>query len=275
MIEFFNIVLVQPIANFFAIFYSLSGGSFILGIFLVTLLIKTMLFPLYKSQYESTRRLKKAKPRIDKINKKYKDDALKKQQEISKVYKEINYKPLGCFLNLLIQIPMVLSLYAVIKNIANSTALPLYGFVSSFLGINGDFKVDLYEFGIDFTKKAKDYVPQNGFSNGGYVYIIGIVLVIALQATSGYQSFSQTSIDTKEKEKNEKDKKKKKDEVQDPLSALMGNQKTFLIMNTAFMAVMIGNFAWQVPLGLSVYWIMQSALQIAQQFIVKLVSKES
>ncbi|MBN1374147.1 YidC/Oxa1 family membrane protein insertase [Candidatus Dojkabacteria bacterium] len=264
MADFFNLILIQPVTNIFAIFYFLTGQSFIFGIVLITVLIKVLVYPLYKKQLESAHRLKEAQPRIEKLREKYKDNPVKLQQETVALYKEIKYNPMGCLTSLIIQLPIVITLYSVIRKISNGEGMVLYPFIMSLFKLSGDVTVKLSEFGIDFAKTASNVTKDFGFwAMESLPYILGIVLVVLIQFASSYVSTISSSKRTDEEKRNQK---KKKDAEPDPMAQM--NSPTFLLINSGFMAVIFGNVAWTMPLGLSVYWIVQSAVSIAQQLIV-------
>lgn len=119
-------------------------------IILTTIIVKTILFPLFNKQINSQIATKKAKPEIDALTKKYKGKKLNKEQNQEKVietmalYKKHNIKPFSSLLILFIQIPAVFALYWVFYKggIPEINTDLLYSFVkiptdisTSFLGI--------------------------------------------------------------------------------------------------------------------------------------------
>jgi len=91
-------------------------GNYGLAIIFVTLIIRAIMYPVTLKTAKQSENLKKAKPELDKINKKYKDkkdqDAtMKKSQEMMAVYKKHKISPLsGCLFGM-IQIPMFLAFF--------------------------------------------------------------------------------------------------------------------------------------------------------------------
>ncbi len=79
----------------------------------------------------------KIQPEIKRIQKEYKDDNEQQLEKIKNLYKEYNVNPLGSFVPLLIQFPILIALYQVFLKGLNPT--DLYGFVSSSTSINYSF----------------------------------------------------------------------------------------------------------------------------------------
>jgi YidC/Oxa1 family membrane protein insertase len=86
-----------------------------IAIIILTLLIKIVLLPLGVKQIKSMQTMQAIQPRIKEINKKYKADKAKAQEETMKLYKEAGVNPLGGCLPLLLQFPILISMYAVIR----------------------------------------------------------------------------------------------------------------------------------------------------------------
>lgn len=95
------------------VFYFLSQyiGSFGLIIFLLTLIVKTILFPLVYRSYLSTAKMRVLKPEIDEIKEKYGDDMARIQQENMKIYRQAGVNPLGGCLPVLLQMPILVAMF--------------------------------------------------------------------------------------------------------------------------------------------------------------------
>ena len=95
------------------VFYFLSQyiGSFGLIILLLTLIIKTVLFPLVYRSYLSAAKMRVLKPEIDEIKAKYGDDMSKTQQENMKLYRKAGVNPLGGCVPMLLQLPILFALF--------------------------------------------------------------------------------------------------------------------------------------------------------------------
>lgn len=135
------VVFYQPVYNLLVFLYDvLPVDSIGIPIILVTLLIKGVLFPLTFKSLKSQRAMAEIQPRIKKIREEYKDDKEKMAQELMAVYKEHNVNPLSSCLPLLIQIPIFLALFRVLRDgLGQVNPDFLYGFVSNPGAINTMF----------------------------------------------------------------------------------------------------------------------------------------
>src|SRR5215207_8525066 len=90
--------LLDPLFNLMAITLSTFHGWGIpwwLSISMLTVVVRTLLFPLTFRQVKSMRKMQELKPDMDEIRAKYKDDSRKQQEEIMKLYTERRVNPLG------------------------------------------------------------------------------------------------------------------------------------------------------------------------------------
>ena len=101
--------IIIPVFDFLNKFISNFG----LIIFLLTILIKLVLFPLTRKSYISSAKMRVLKPEIDKINAKYpkKEDAMKKQQETMALYKRTGVSMMGGCLPMLLQLPFLIAMF--------------------------------------------------------------------------------------------------------------------------------------------------------------------
>jgi YidC/Oxa1 family membrane protein insertase len=104
-----NRFVVIPVFNFLDNFIANYG----LIILILTILIKTVLFPLTYKSYLSSAKMRVLKPEIDLINKKFpkKEDAMKKQQATMALYKKSGVNPMGGCIPMLIQFPILIALF--------------------------------------------------------------------------------------------------------------------------------------------------------------------
>lgn len=89
-------------------------GNWGLAIILLTLVVKLLTLPLTHKQYKSMAAMKKVQPKLQALQKKYKDDKVKLQQEMMALYRENKVNPMaGCF-PMLLMMPIYFSLYRTI-----------------------------------------------------------------------------------------------------------------------------------------------------------------
>ncbi|MDR0864561.1 MAG: membrane protein insertase YidC [Candidatus Symbiothrix sp.] len=97
------------------IFDWLTGwcGSLGLAIFLLTLIIKTALFPLTWKSFMSSAKMRVLKPQIQTITEKYpgQDNAVTRQQKTMELYKQVGVNPMAGCLPMLLQMPFLFALY--------------------------------------------------------------------------------------------------------------------------------------------------------------------
>lgn len=89
-------------------------GNWGLAIILLTVLVKLVTLPLTHKQYKSMAGMKAIQPQLKTLQEKYKDDRLRLQQEMMKLYKEHNVNPLAGCLPILMMMPVYIALYRTI-----------------------------------------------------------------------------------------------------------------------------------------------------------------
>jgi len=112
--------IVRPIAQYIILPVFLFIHSFIpswgLVIIIFALLMKIVLNPLTKTQMNSMKKMSQLNPKITSIREKYKDDPVKANQQIMKLYKEEKINPAGGCLPMLLQLPILYALFGVFNS---------------------------------------------------------------------------------------------------------------------------------------------------------------
>ncbi len=90
--------------------------SYGLSIILLTIIIKTLFFPLMVKQLESAQKMKEFQPQMAMLREKYQDDKNKLNQEMMRFMQENKINPLGGCLPVLLQMPIWFALYQVLQN---------------------------------------------------------------------------------------------------------------------------------------------------------------
>jgi YidC/Oxa1 family membrane protein insertase len=93
----------------------LVGGSWGLAIVGLTVLIRAVLVPLTYRQLKSMQEMQRLAPQINELKEKYKEDKQRQQQEIMKFYQENKINPLASCLPLLLQLPVFISLFYMLR----------------------------------------------------------------------------------------------------------------------------------------------------------------
>lgn len=137
----FNVVLYQPLFNSLVLLYNfIPGHDFGIAIIVLTLVIKVVLYPLSLKAVESQRVMQKFQPKIQEIQKKYKDDKEKQAKEMMELYKTEKINPFSGLFLAFIQLPILIALYSVFWNgLKPEQLINLYGFVSNPGTINAIF----------------------------------------------------------------------------------------------------------------------------------------
>lgn len=149
-------IFVKPLAWFMLKIGEVTK-NYGFSIILITLLIRLVLYPITKKTAMQSENMKKAKPELDKLEKKYKgktDQAsmTQKSQEMMMIYKKNSINPLSGCLFSFIQIPLFFAFNEALNR------LPAI-FEETMLGV---------QLGTS---------PINGISHGDYYYIIFVILV--------------------------------------------------------------------------------------------------
>lgn len=104
-----NRYIVIPIFHFLENHVTQNYG---LIIFLLTLIIKLVLFPFTYKSYLSQAKMRVLKPQIDEINKKIPaEKAMERQQATMALYKKAGVNPMGGCLPMLVQFPVLVALF--------------------------------------------------------------------------------------------------------------------------------------------------------------------
>src|ERR1700690_401685 len=104
---------MQSILDFF---HTSVGLPWAWSIVALTILARLAIVPLMVKQIHSMQAIQKHGPQIKELQKKYKGDPAKMNEEDSKFYKENNINPAASCLPMLIQLPVFFALYLTLKH---------------------------------------------------------------------------------------------------------------------------------------------------------------
>ena len=225
--DIFTLALLNPMINFLVILNNVLFGSFGLAIIAFTIIIRLVTFPLTLRQLHSTRSMQGIQPRIQEINKKF-SDPKRRQEEIMKVYREAGVNPLGCLGPMILQFPVLIALYSAVR-LALATSPEslerLSGHLYSWSFIQHGLPLQEHFIGMDLR------------ANGGSG--IGIVMVVLVGLTTWAQTKTTVTVAADDKAK-----------AQQQMMAYM-------------MPLMFAFFALSFPIGVAVYWVVNSIVGIA------------
>jgi YidC/Oxa1 family membrane protein insertase len=175
MDAFFDLI-AGTLAWFYGIWPSYGGA-----IILLTLTVMIVLTPLTLKGTRSMMRMQRLQPEMKRLQKEYKDDRQKLNEELMKFYKENQINPLGGCLPLLVQLPVFIVLFNVIRGLTNT-------------GENGNFdpkyldhNTELYQalsntdtmnwLGIDLALTPMEALQDNFVTALPYLVMTAVILV--------------------------------------------------------------------------------------------------
>ncbi|MAX01976.1 MAG: membrane protein insertase YidC [Cryomorphaceae bacterium MED-G11] len=101
-----NRFIFFPLFSFLTTYFSYG-----ISIILMTIIVKVSISPLTYKSYLSQIKMKILKPELEVINEKFKDDAMKKQQETMKLYTKSGANPMSGCLPAFLQMPIFFALF--------------------------------------------------------------------------------------------------------------------------------------------------------------------
>lgn len=256
MAHLFNNLLVFPVGWLLYTLSKVFFGQYIIGLFLTTLIVRTLGWPIYAKTNDMSLKMKAIEPEIAKIQKRYEnrkdpDSQRMMQMEQARLYKQNGIGLGGCLMPFL-QFPIFMAIFRAISRIPDTIAVEgtKYtlnwaadeGFNSKFLGL------DLF----------KDYTV-------GTTQLIWIIILVIL--VSGTQFLSQWI--SEKRQQNAKDKAQedipayRRQAAQQQANDTQRTMKTVMYMMIFMMAV----FVWTSKAGLGIYWLIGNVYSMVQMYI--------
>ena len=232
-VEFWHLIIGNPILNVLIVLSHVLFGQFGLAIIALTIIVRLVSWPLTRRQLKSTKAMQDMQPKLQELQKKYGKNKQKLQQEMMKLYKEAGVNPLGCLWPMLIQFPIWIALYQAIMSALATTpehllnlAHRLYSWemVSQAIPLSSQF------LGLD--------LGQTALQAGG----LGLLLAIIVGGTMWVQQKMTTAPSV------------------DP------RQGATQRMTTLMMPLMFGFFTLMFPSGLALYWAVSNIIGIITQY---------
>jgi YidC/Oxa1 family membrane protein insertase len=109
LLAWINIYIVIPVFTFLGSY----GWNYGIVILVLTLLLKTILFPIAYKTYTSSAKMRVLKPEVDEISAKFPktEDAMKKQQAVMALYKKAGANPMSGCVPMLLQMPILIAMF--------------------------------------------------------------------------------------------------------------------------------------------------------------------
>lgn len=256
----FNTLIAQPIFNLLVLIIALLPGHNLgAAIIIFTILVRVCLYPLLRKQLHHAMAMKKLQPEMKRIKKEAKGNKQLEAQLMSALYKEKEINPFGSIGIILVQLPILISLYLAISKIVKDPGTIVtnaYGWVQNlpFIEQLAAKSTQLNEtfLGIDLTKTA---VAQAG------VYWPAMVLVVGSVIVQYYQSKQLMMTDKKQRSLLQilKDTTAGKEVDQSEVQAATNKFTLYIIPFFLFIV------AIKLAAALSLYWLIGGLVAIWQQ----------
>lgn len=236
--------IINPMTNALLVLYDLLANNFVVAIAVFTLLIRLLTLPLNLRQQRSAMRMQEMQPEIQRIQKKYKDNPQKMQEEFQK----LGYNPaeslLGC-LPLLIQFPILIGLYRAILLVMGSTPQALLELTQRvYSGINLERLLPV----------DNRFLWMNLAQPDAY-----FVLPVLVFATT---FFSQKLMTARRNQPEKTAEQKRKEKEENPMAGMTESM-------TYTMPLMFGVMSLQFPAGLSIYFILSNLIGVGQSLLLR------
>jgi YidC/Oxa1 family membrane protein insertase len=236
-------VLTQIHAGLAVPFGASSGLAWGLSIVILVILMRLIMLPLFIKQVNSQRKMQAHMPQLREIQKRYKGDKQRQQEEMMKFYKENGINPLGGCLPLVAQLPVFWALFNVLKAIAEWTPghVPLYGIPTAVVASARNAHI--------FGATLADKVLFTGTQHVPLEAKIVIVVFVAVSATTTFLTMRQSQ---------------KRGMLQqptpDPDNPAANMQKYMMYVAPLFA---LSGLYWQF--GLVIYWVTTNVWTLGQQ----------
>lgn len=260
--------IAEVLGAIIRVIYNLVGNNYGLSIVIFTVLTKLILFPITYKQTKAMDEVSKIAPLEKEIREKYKGNKEKMSEELSKMYGEHKVNPLGGCLPLIIQIPIIIAMFYIVKQpltyIIQTPQDQLKSYTQEILQkeevTDSEIKnseiqiasqkniINMNLLGINFGD-----VPSQAFSKDESKKVSYFTLLVPLLSLA----FSVWQTKQSQKSSNMTDDQREQ-------------QKTMTFM----MPILSAYISYIMPLALGIYWLFGNVLQIITQAIINKMIKD-
>lgn len=245
----FDLLLVHPITNVLLIIYKALIFLHIpyplgFSIILLTVVIRSILYPLTASQLKISKKMQELAPHLSKIKEKHKKDAKRQQAETMQLYKEHGVNPVAGCLPSLLQLPIIWGLYTVFQHIIGLKPGQVVAEVNKIAylpSLRLTAPWEEYFFGLPLAKNPSELLPTIGF-----LILLVPILTGVFQLIQAKMMMPAVPVP-------------KKEGAEPDFATAFQTQSLYIL------PVMIGYFSFQFPLALSLYWNVFTIFGILQQ----------
>lgn len=155
-------------------FFEKISGDWGVSIIIITIILRILVYPLMNKQAKSNYKMQKVQPLINDINEKFANDPIRKSQEMQKIYAEMHFNPLAGCVPMLIQMPIFIALFQVLRNI------------QEYIPNSDSIKISFYNIVPDLIKN-----PSQAFSESFLSFIPYLILIIIFAGATFFPMFQQ------------------------------------------------------------------------------------
>ena len=238
--------LLSGLGSLLSFFYSVIP-SYGMAIILLTITVRILLLPLTIKQTRSMQEMQKIQPKVKELQRKYKGNRQKLNEELMKLYKEHQVNPLGGCLPLLLQLPVFFALYQVLTAGGGTEHVP-----------DGALKASIVEGGERFL--GMNLACSPGVAGGGLVQVANQAAEVQCGVGTGaripYFIMVALMVGTTFYQQKQMQR------------ASSGPQAQQMKIMTTIMPVFLGFISFQIAAGVLVYWVTTNTWQIVQQTVM-------
>lgn len=246
----FNNFLVFPIGWLLQAISRIFGGYYIIGLLIVTILIRTLMTPVYNSTNNMSLKMQLMQPDLQKLeakyaNKKDQESQQAKQMEQMKIYKKYKMGFGGCF-SMLLQFPVFMGVYQAVSRLRLTN-----GTVCNSPNWTDSLKTNL--FGVNlFEDRGQGWSGQ----------FLGIIIILVLVV--GTQFLQQILTQRVQKATYAKSQENIPAYRRQAMQQNQANGSMKFMMY--FMILMMGVFVYQSAAGLGIYWLIGNFYSLVQMY---------
>ena len=218
-----------------------SGWTWVLSIVSLTVVVRTLMIPLFVRQINSSRAMQLVAPKARALQEKYGSDRERYGQEVMKLYKEEGVNPAASCLPLLLQMPVFLGLFYVLNGAARGNP------VGKWFIERPDLVSSLQNskiFGVEVSATLAEY----GFHFGPTLFVAGFLIL----AMTGSLFFMQLMM-------------MRKNMPPESLEGPFAQQQKMMLY--LFPAIYLFTGV-AFPIGVMIYWLASNLWTIGQQYIL-------
>lgn len=231
MLQLFHVILYQPIFNIFVFLYNVLPGHDVgVVILVITAAIRLILYPLTTSSIKAQKSMQELQPKLEEVKKKFAADKQQQTLAIMELYKQHRVNPFTSCLPMLLQVPVLIALYLVLRDglASSNLAQNLYPFITNPGRIN--------QISLGWFDLSKGSAP--------------------LALLAGLAQFWQAKMLTRTKPPAGAGAGAK----DEGMAAMMNKQMLYLMPAMTFF------IGLKLPAGLTLYWFLSTLLMGAQQW---------